>query len=73
MCLESCFAVIVASDSGKYFSISKMFNMNGCDFKSFSTVFQSYQDDELIIMKGYCGTCTIEKVPTLGKTRIRDC
>ena len=30
-----------------------MFHMIGCDFTSFSTVFQSYQDDELIIMKGY--------------------
>ena len=25
-----------------------------CDFASFSTVFQSYQDDEKLILKGVC-------------------
>ena len=25
-----------------------------CDFMSFSTVFQSYQDEEWMIMKGVC-------------------
>ena len=36
-----------------------------CDFTSFITVFQSYQDDERLIMKG-CenGTpFTVEKIP----------
>ena len=30
-----------------------------CDFMSFSTVFQSYQDNERLIMKG---RCTVEKI-----------
>ena len=35
-----------------------------CDFTSFSTVFQSYQDDEGLIMKAVCnGTpFTVEKI-----------
>ena len=38
-----------------------------CDFISFSTVFQSYQDDERLIMKGCVqlnpadGPCNVEK------------
>ena len=30
----------------------KMDGWTACDFTSFSTVFQSYQDDEKLIMKG---------------------
>ena len=35
-----------------------------CDFTSFSTVFQSYQDDGRIIMKGcvQCNPFTVEKI-----------
>ena len=40
-------------DTVIYFSTDQM--MEGrmtCDFTSYSTVFQSYQDDEMLIMKG---------------------
>ena len=42
-----------------------------CDFTSFSTVFQSYQDDGRMIMKGLCnGTLfTIEKMLAIGGAR----
>ena len=35
-----------------------------CDFTSFSTVFQSYKDDGMLITKGFCnGTAfTVEKM-----------
>ena len=35
-----------------------------CDFMSFSTVFQSYQDEEWMIMKGTCNRTpfTVEKI-----------
>ena len=35
-----------------------------CDFTSFSTVFQSYQDDERLIMKAVCNGApfTVEKI-----------
>ena len=33
--------------------IEKMDGWMDCDFRSFSTVFQSYQDDRWMIMKGY--------------------
>ena len=35
-----------------------------CDFSSFSTVFQSYQDDGRLIMKGLCNGSpfTVEKI-----------
>ena len=39
-----------------------------CDFSFFSTVFQSYKDNEKLIMKGLCnGTpFTIEKISSLA-------
>ena len=35
-----------------------------CDFTSFSTVFQSYRDDERLIMKAVCNRApfTVEKI-----------
>ena len=45
-----------------------------CDFTSFSTVFQSYQDDGRIIMKG-CVQCIpfmIEKMLASGGARTHD-
>ena len=38
--------------------------MDDCDFASFSTVFQSYQDDERLIMKGCVqwNSVSVEKI-----------
>ena len=45
-----------------------------CDFTSFSTVFQSYQDDRRMIMKGFCiGTpFTIKKILASGGAGTHD-
>ena len=48
----------------KFSMLSKMDGGMICDFTSFSTVFQLYQDDGRMIMKGLCNRtpCTVEKI-----------
>ena len=61
----------------RFFPFSKSVNVQTidgwmiCDFTSFSTVFQSYQDDGRMIMKGLCnGTpFTVEKGLELATAR----
>ena len=45
--------IIISSEpNGDLLSNDRMDEWITCDFTSFSTVFQSYQDDGMVIMKG---------------------
>ena len=55
------------SSLGEYFK-GMMDGWMTCDFTSFSTVFQSYQDDERLIMKGFVQWSQGDEMCTFGLT-----
>ena len=49
--------------------------MDNMQFYTLSVIFQSYQDDEFVIMKAVCNEtpCTIEKIPASSRSLSQNC